>query len=208
MTAAELVAATVKLNACPCFPVTRFVLVKTGTVGRTTKVPYPSPDPLLFTAVRVTRLVPFPCGVPVIKPLLLIVRFVGSPVADQLVGLLEAVICRLKATPCVAIALVGEKDEGRGPAALVKTNVSGWVTDPPALEAVINHELLPTAVGVPVITPEVGTKLKPAGSRTAPKVIGAVPVAVLVKSKGTPTCAVARLVLVNTGATFVFVIVI
>ena len=52
-------AVTVKFNACPCLPVTRFVLVNTGTVGRTTRVNPPSPEPLLFTAVSLTALVPF-----------------------------------------------------------------------------------------------------------------------------------------------------
>ena len=177
MTAAELVAATVKVNACPCFPVTRFVLVKTGTVGRTTKVKFPSPAPLLFTAVKVTKLVPFVWGVPVISPLLLIARLVGSPVADQLVGLLEAVICRLKATPCVATALEGKKEDGTGPAAGSIAKVRPWVVTPPAFEAVIVQVLVPALVGVPVITPLVVTKLKPTGNRTAPKVIVGLPVA-------------------------------
>ena len=143
-----------------------------------------------------------------IRPLWLIVRLTGIPTADQLVGLLEAVIWRLKATPWVALALEGEMEEGFGPGVtLAIARLSAWLVTPPAFEAVIVQLLVPDAVGVPVMTPVAVTRLSPAGRRVSPKVIGAVPDAVLVKRKATPTCPVAWLVLVKVGATLVLVMV-
>jgi hypothetical protein len=65
------------------------------------------------------------------------------------------------------------------PAAI--TMVAFSVAVPPALVAVIVTLLLPNAVGVPVMAPEVGSMLSPAGKPVALKANGAVPVAVGVK---------------------------
>src|SRR3989338_11458508 len=78
------------------------------------------PVPPELAALKVTFEVPAVVGVPEIRPVpVLMVSPAGSPVALKLVGLLVAVICRLKATPTVPDAVVALVMTGAGGGAAV-----------------------------------------------------------------------------------------
>jgi hypothetical protein len=77
------------------------------------------------------------------------------------------------------------------------------LSNPKVFVALIVQLYTPAAVGVPEITPVVGSKLaKPGagGMGVTPKVMGVLPVAVIVYINGTPTNPVAVRGLVMTGA--------
>jgi hypothetical protein len=80
------------------------------------------------------------------------------------------------------------------------TNVTSWLAVPTPFEAVKLATLVPTAVGVPLITP-LGASESPAGMFVALNVIGAVPLTVTELLNATPTVALKELVEANCGAT-------
>jgi hypothetical protein len=65
------------------------------------------------------------------------------------------------------------------------TNVTSWLAVPTPFEAVKLATLVPTAVGVPLITP-LGASESPAGMFVPLNVIGAVPLAVTVALNAVP----------------------
>jgi hypothetical protein len=73
------------------------------------------------------------------------------------------------------------------------TNVAVWFVAPKALLAISVELLLPAVVGVPLINPLV-KMFSPEGRLVSPNVIGAVPLAVTVLLKATPTVPVKELV--------------
>jgi hypothetical protein len=86
-----------KLKAWLMVPVVLDTLVITGGVGLTVIVRGDDPEPDAFVAVTLAVEVPAVVGVPEMRPVELIAKPGGSPVAPKLVGELVAPTWKLKA---------------------------------------------------------------------------------------------------------------
>jgi hypothetical protein len=203
------VAVTVKLYAVPTVPVAvGAALVMVGATGAgliTMLKPWVALGKVLLAAVIVPLNVPAAVGVPEITPAVLMANPVGRPVAVKVIGAVPvAVTVKLYAVPTVPVAVGGALVIVGATGAGLITMLKPWVAlGKVPFAAVIVPLNVPTAVGVPEITPAV-LIANPVGRPVAVKVIGAVPVAVQVKLYAVPTVPVAvggALVIVGATAT-------
>lgn len=147
-------------------------LVMTGADSEMVKVTIllPVSRPALV-AVTVELYVPFEVGVPDITPVLVFTLSPGGkPEAPKLVGELVAVmvygvIATLVAPPAVAaLVMTGTVDE------MVRVTIR--VAEPLALVAVTEGVYIPSAAGVPEITPVLVFSDSPAGNAVELKLVG------------------------------------
>jgi len=126
-------------------------------------------------SVILTVDVPVAVGVPEIKPPLLIVNPAGSPVAVQTYGVvpLAPASVTLYAAPCTASG--SDVVEIVGTSLIENENVAGVAVAPSESLRLIVAVYGPVTVGVPEMTPELGSMVTPAGRPDADHVSVPVP---------------------------------
>ena len=128
----------------------------------TTKLPVP----VALVAFTVVVNVPTAVGEPEISPVAVLIESPGGkPVALKLIGVLDAIIWKLNATPTVPLAAVPLEITGASRAMVIVSGRAALVPAPLiALTVALN---VPCNVGVPEIRPVLLLSKRPAGNPVA-----------------------------------------
>jgi hypothetical protein len=158
------------VKATPTCPEAVRALVIDGLPRVTVSVSVAVPVPPALVAPIVTLELPTAVGVPVMSPVAVAtLKPAGNPVAVKLVGELLPAIWYENAMPTCPDAVRALVIDGL-PKVIVSVSVA--VPVPPALVAPIVTLELPTAVGVPVISPVAVAMVSPAGRPVALNDVG------------------------------------